>query len=495
MNETEMKNSGRRIGAVDFFFIGFGSIVGVGWAVSINGWMASCGGPVPAALGYLLVLAMLIPIALCYCELVPMYPVAGGGMIFAFKGFNRHIAMLSGWTAFGAFVAIVPWEAIQVTDVLGYLIPALKSGDPVYRLAGSDIYLSSLIMGVSFSILIFLLNIRGFAAAAKAQKILCSVLVSAALVGAVFSLIGGQLSNLLPVNDVSNPGIYGSGLRQVNHQTLFGGAFSIVASAAFFLAGFETIPQGIESAGGEPRSVGKTVVFSVLAACLFYACLLFCYGCGMPWQEFALVNRPAAASLFLFVFPGKLGKVLFWLLALGAVAGLFTPWNGFFTPSANLLMCMGRGRMLPGIFARQNKKGIAVYGLIVVLLLSCVGPFLGPNLIDSITCFSSAAFMLSWSITAWSLVACRLRYPDQKRPYRIPGGIVMGIYAGLVSLAAFVFMFVPSSPFYIGAVAVKMFLGWTVLGAVLYLSCAGQRKNLSAEAFEKGLFGSNDAAR
>ena len=71
----------------------------------------------------------------------------------------------------------------------------------------------------------------------------------------------------------------------------------------------------------------------------------------------------------------------------------------------------------------------------------------------------------------------------------------MGIYAGLVSLAAFVFMFVPSSPFYIGAVAVKMFLGWTVLGAVLYLSCAGQRKNLSAEAFEKGLFGSNDAAR
>lgn len=33
MNET------KKVSAVDFFCIGFGAIVGVGWAVSINGWM------------------------------------------------------------------------------------------------------------------------------------------------------------------------------------------------------------------------------------------------------------------------------------------------------------------------------------------------------------------------------------------------------------------------------------------------------------------------
>ena len=65
------------IGAVDFFCLGFGAIVGVGWAVSVNGWMADSGGPVPAALGYLVTLILMAPIALCYCELVPMYPVAG----------------------------------------------------------------------------------------------------------------------------------------------------------------------------------------------------------------------------------------------------------------------------------------------------------------------------------------------------------------------------------------------------------------------------------
>ena len=75
------------VSALDFFCIGFGTIVGVGWAVSINSWMTTCGGPIPAALGYLLVLILMIPIGLCYAELVPMLPVAGGGMAFAFKAF------------------------------------------------------------------------------------------------------------------------------------------------------------------------------------------------------------------------------------------------------------------------------------------------------------------------------------------------------------------------------------------------------------------------
>ena len=51
-----MSNQGEKKGvsALDFFCIGFGAIVGVGWAVSINNWMVNSGGPVPAAVGYLL---------------------------------------------------------------------------------------------------------------------------------------------------------------------------------------------------------------------------------------------------------------------------------------------------------------------------------------------------------------------------------------------------------------------------------------------------------
>ena len=263
-NQPEKKG----VSAVDFFCIGFGAIVGVGWAVSINSWMTSCGGPIPAGIGYILALVMMVPIALCYCELVPMLPVAGGGMAFAYRAFNETVSFISGWAAFGAFVSIIPWEAIQITDVLGYLIPNIKAGDPLYQIAGTDVYLVTIIIGTICSLLLFALNMRGLAAAATLQKVLCFVLVGAGIVGAIASLVGGNASNWQPIYEVTDPSIYGpasEGLKEVSHSSMFGGMMAILASAPFFLAGFETIPQGVEDAGGDITNVGKTVVMSPAA--------------------------------------------------------------------------------------------------------------------------------------------------------------------------------------------------------------------------------------
>lgn len=479
----------KRLKAIDFFCIGFGAIVGVGWAVSINSWMVSSGGPVPAAAGYMLVLLMMIPIAMCYCELVPMFPVAGGGSVFAYMAFDERAAALSGWAAYGAFIAIIPWEAIQITTLLGFLFPGLTSGTPLYTALGSDIYPGTVLIGVLFSVILYWINIRGLSSAAALQKILCLVLFGTALIGGIASALGGDPANLRPIYDVSNPAVYGTGLAGVTHSTFLGGSFAIVASAAFFLAGFETIPQCVEEAGGDIKSVGKTVILSVSMACLFYAVLLICFGMGWPWQDFAHMEKPAAATMFKFLYPGALGSGLYAMIVFGAIAGLMTTWNGFFSSSANLLMSMARGSMMPGLFAKQNDRGVAVNGQKVCLALACAGPFLGANLIDTLTCFSSAAFMLSWTLTAWSLVRCRIKYPDMKRPYRIPGGIYTGIFAGAVSSAAFLFMFVKTSPFYIGGLSIGMFAAWIFIGALLYLLCSRERAALSPEERLRNLCG------
>ena len=476
------------VGTIDFFCIGFGAIVGVGWSVSINNWMTSCGGPVPAAIGYLMVLIIMIPIGLCYAELVSMLPVAGGGMAFAYKAFDEKIATVSGWASLGGMIAIIPWEAIQVTDVLGYLIPGIKSGPVLYNCYGSDVYLVAIVIGIVFSFLIFALNMKGLAAAAFIQKILCFVLVLAALLGAVAALFRGNIENLRPIYDVSNPSIYGEGLKTVSHVTMFGGCFAIVAQAAYFLAGFETIPQGIEDAGGDVKKVGRTVVLSVGLACLFYALLLICLRLGCPCQEFAGMQRPAAATMFPPLYPGPAGKTLYWVIVIGAIAGLLTTWNGFFTASANMMMGMSRGRLIPKAWSIQNGKGIAVIGQITCLVLSVIGPFLGVNLIDSITCFSATAFMLSWTLSAWSLVRLRIKHPEMKRPYKIPGGIGMGLFAVILSTIVLICMFIPASPFYVGALSIKMFLGWMIIGTILFLVSGLRRKGLSREELEKGVF-------
>ena len=131
------------------------------------------------------------------------------------------VAFVSGWAAFGAFITIIPWEAIYVVDILGILFPQLKAGKPLYSLAGADIYIGHIVVGTIISIILYLINRRGVATSATLQRILC------------FALVGARI-----------------------------------------LAGFETIPQGIESAGGNTKSVGKTVVITVVLSCVFYALLL-----------------------------------------------------------------------------------------------------------------------------------------------------------------------------------------------------------------------------
>ncbi len=460
-----MKNdqiqSKKGVSVVDFFCIGFGAIVGVGWAVSINSWMVNSGGPVPAALGFILALIMMIPVSLAYCELVPMYPEAGGGMVFALEAFGRLLALFSGWAAFGAFIAIIPWEAIQITTMLGYLIPGLTSGAPLYTLAGSGVYPATIIIGTVFSVILFLLNRKGLAMAAKVQKILCFFLIATALTGAVASVLAGNLRNLNPVYE----NISGSS----QHGTLFGGMLAVIASAPFFLAGFETIPQGIENASGSVKSVGKTVVLSVLCSCLFYAVLLFCFGMAMPWQSFVTLDKPAAAVMMREIYPGTAGTLLYGILVVGAIAGLVTTWNGFFTASASLLMAMGRKRLVPSVFAKQDENGIPVNGLYICLALSLLGPLLGDGLIDTLTCFSTAAFVLSWLITAMCLVRLRYTRPELPRPYSVPGGLKMGWFSVIVSAAVFILLFIPGNPAFVGWRAAITFLVWIGIGLLLHM--------------------------
>ena len=478
---TQPTTTKKGVSTLDFFCIGFGAIVGVGWAVSINSWMANSGGPVPAALGYLLCLLIMVPFGLVYAELVPMLPVAGGGAAFAYAAFGEKVAFLSGWAAFGGFVFIIPWEAIQVTDVLGYLFPGLKAGDPLYTILGADVYLTTVIIGTICTVLLFMLNRKGLSSAAFLQKFLCIFLVASAVIGAVAGLIGGDISNIQPIYENTTG---------ASHNGIFGGAFSILVTAAFFLAGFETIPQGIEEAGGDVKSVGTTVVLSVGLACVFYALLLFCFGYAYPWQDFLTLDRPAASNMFKFVFDGGAGVALYWLITIGAIAGLFTTWNGFFTASANLLMAMGRSRMIPGWFAKQDKNGVAINGLYVVTILSFAGPFVGANAIDALTCFSAVAFILSWTISSLSLLKLRKDMPNIDRPYKLATPIAY--WAAIVGVIYFVGSLLPFFPFFAGGKALAIFAIFMVVGFILYASASGARKQMDTHERMKNMFGDLD---
>ena len=151
-------------------------------------------------------------------------------------------------------------------------------------------------------------------------------------------------------------------------------------------------------------------------------------------------------------------------------------------------MGMSRGLLMPKIFAKQNKNGIPVPGLIVCLGLSLIGPFLGAGLIGDITSFSGAAFVVSWGLTSYSLAFLRKKEPNLERPYKVPGGAAMGWFAGIVSTVVFILLFIPASPMYMKSTACIMFVGWMIIGLILYLAASGQRRGKSQTELKEGVF-------
>ena len=240
MSNTPQTKKG--LGTFDFFCVGFGAIVGVGWAVSLNKWMASAGGPVPAALGYLITLVLMVPVGLCFAELVPMLPVAGGTTAFTYRAFGEKASYVAGWLTLGAFLTLMPWEAIYVVDIASILFPALKAGAPLYVLAGSDIYLGHIVVGTIIALFFFYINYKGADLAAGLQKVLCIFLIGVGVLSMVCGLVKFDVNNLMPVYE---------NIGTSAHNSMFGGMFAILATSPFFLCGFENIPQAVEDAGGE----------------------------------------------------------------------------------------------------------------------------------------------------------------------------------------------------------------------------------------------------
>jgi len=64
-------------------------------------------------------MVLMVPIALCYCELCTTLPVSEGGMTYAFRAFGDRIAFISGWAAFGAF----PWKSfLHFSDYIIFIL-------------------------------------------------------------------------------------------------------------------------------------------------------------------------------------------------------------------------------------------------------------------------------------------------------------------------------------------------------------------------------------
>ena len=462
-------NLTKSMGIKDYFMLGFGSMVGVGWAVSLNSWFTTGGGVLAAILGFAIVVIIMVPIALTYAEMCPAMPVAGGSVAFTYRAFGTLPAFIAGWFVVLAYINILPWESIYINNILGLLIPGLKAGSPLYTLGGVGIFPMAVGIGIIVSLAVIIINWRGAQIAVKFQTVCTMFVLIAGVCVLVFGFMKANPSNLFPTfSDVGGRGLTGMG----------GGLLAVLAMAPFFLAGFDTIPQGAEEASGKAdhKKMGKIIVISILAAGAFYCLIMLASGMAMKWTTFAGLDSPAVSIMFQELYPGILGNVLYWVTMVGALAGLFTTWNGFFIAGSRLILGMARARLLPKFFSKVHPKyGTPVGGNVVCAVATVAGPFIGMGLIEPLTIIGSSAFVVGWFFTSISCLKLRKSAPEMHRPFKMPGGVATAMVAAFVAIALFLLTIIPTSPGFMGSVGIYYLIGWIVLGAIFYLASAKYR--------------------
>jgi amino acid transporter len=453
-DSTERKTLAKAMNFKNYLGLGIGSIIGVGWVVVAGDWLVR-GGPLGAIIGFVIGGLLLIFVGLCYSELTPAIPVAGGEVAFSFKAFGIGPSFLTGWFLSLAYIILCPFEAVAVGWLIEYLIPALKMKS-LYTIGGYPVSLLSIGTGVLLSLLIIYMNYRGVKISAQFQTITTAMIFVCVAAFTIIALIRGSFSHMIPLFSG------GSSLPAVGASII-----AVLGIVPFYYSGFDTIPQGAEESGTElnPRDLGKAVIVSILVGAAFYGIVILALSLCMPWQETIKYEMPTANAFqaaFHYTWATK-------LVFFAAFLGMITSFNGFFIASTRVIFASGRGGLLPKSLGDvEQKHQTPKNAILFVGLITLIGPFVGKSSLLPIVNVASLAFISGWFVTCISAVRLRKTAPQMKRPYRVKHAA--SLYLGaVISGLLIVLMVFPGSPAQLRwPLEYLLFAGWMLIGFLGY---------------------------
>jgi basic amino acid/polyamine antiporter, APA family len=431
----------RKLRVVDYFTLGWGTMVGVGWLVVMDDWLLR-GGALGAVLGFAIGGSLLLPIGYVYGRLVKAMPDAGGEIAYTARTFPRSVSYATGWMMVLAYFIVCPWEAVALGKIAGYIFPALNTLE-LYRIGGHPIYLPHLLIGLGLTGVLIVLNYRGVRLSATFQNWTAFGTIALFVVFVSFGAAKGSPQNFPPL---------------FTHSA-FVSILLVIQIVPYFMTGYESVVKAAEEAspGFQASGYFKAIWMAIFVGILFYVIVISAVGYAAPWRK--LTHEPFMTAVAFQYAVGSRWIVSVILAA--ALLSLFKVFNGNFLAATRLVFALGRRGLVDDragtVHPRNQTPSVAV---VVVGLATAACMFLGDAILVPVSEVGSVA-----SATGWFAACCAY--------YRIaanPRQRVVAAGGGLVALLMILMKIIPGIPGHFSQYE------WLALGIWIALGVALQRR-------------------
>jgi len=434
------------LSTVEYFTFGFGTMIGVGWVVLMDDWLAR-GGPGGGILGFLAGGLLLFPIAHTYGRLVRRIQDAGAEIAYTEGVFPPSVSFAAGWTMVLSYAIVCPWEAVATGNLLARVFPSLDSLR-LYTVGGSAIYAPRLAVGLALTALVAIVNYRGIRPSGVFQDVMTFGLLATF---AIFTLLGftrGSASNMQPL--FSHAGAGGAWLS----------IFLVLQIVPYFMTGFESVAKGSEEAkeGFDPRGFTTAIYAALVAGFTFYVLIIAVVTYVYPWQEIVTGHVRTEVA-----FERTFGShAIAQLILFGAFLSLLKIFNGNFVAATRMLYAMGRRGLVHASLGRVHAvHGTPVAAVTLMALLTAAAAMFGDAILVPITEVGSLAVGVGWLSACAAYLARARRQPAEEPGER---GRAMAIAGAIVSVAIILMKVVPSVPGSFTRAEWIAFLAWSAFG-------------------------------
>src|SRR6476469_7318741 len=435
------KSLKRTLTALDLTLLGIGAIIGTGIFVLTGTAAANQAGP-GIVLSYVIAGLACGFAALCYGEFSAMIPISGSAYTYAYATLGEIFAWMIGWDlileyAVGSMTVAVGWSGYfqRILSGFGIALPTWMSAAPAAA-PGAVINLPAILIVLAIMVLL----VVGVRESARFNAVMVTVKLAAVL---FFIVVGG--SYVKPAN--WSPFMpYG-----------FSGVMTGAAVVFFAYIGFDAVSTTAEEAKNPKRDLPIGIIASLIICTLLYLVVAGILTGIIPVVQYKsdqqFLNAPVGYALAVIDKDWAAG-----LVSAGAVAGITSVLLVMLMSQPRIFFAMSRDQLLPAGVSKVHPKFRTPYitTIITCVIVAAVAGFVPITVLGEMT---SIGTLFAFVVVSLAVIVLRVRRPEARRPFRVPGGHVIPV----LGVLACVYLMVSLS-----VMTWVRFLGWLDIGMIIY---------------------------